>query len=290
MSCDNLMVKCFLAPRSVKFVPRQSLDSQIHSAIDDVLKGFRSASRELRKIFISFRLELELLDRLFYKNKNQHRGALFWRKVTEMRRFCRKLDRLQPDALVEDTRRWFWGPLDQQNSKMLKGSWTHCPDDKSLANVIRSLQLSQALCGETAKRLTKTFEHFLLCLQSAAFAPLLITLCAVSARLNSQVQRVMDPTQHCSKCLTRLVEKHTSMLQRLDRNPAIPTPIQSASLVDGDTTMETVEVDVDPSPPGVPVLFAPLPTPPPTKGRKTHLVVEKTKKSPRDEIDTIFGF
>jgi len=32
--------------------------------------------------------------------------------------------------------------------KMLKGSWTHCPDDKSLASVIKRLQLCQALCDE----------------------------------------------------------------------------------------------------------------------------------------------
>ena len=34
------------------------------------------------------------------------------------------------------------------SSKTLKGSWTHCPDDKSLANVVRRLQLCRALCDE----------------------------------------------------------------------------------------------------------------------------------------------
>jgi hypothetical protein len=101
-------------PPTVKFTPRSSLDSRIHSTVDGVLKEYKPASRDLQKTFASFRLELELLDRLFYKNKNQHRGALFWRKVTEMRRFGHKLDRYKPDELAEDTRRWFWGPLDQQ--------------------------------------------------------------------------------------------------------------------------------------------------------------------------------
>jgi len=101
-------------PPSVNFSPRSSLDSKFHPTVDAVLKELKTASRELQKIFASFRLELELLDRLFYKNKNQHRSALFWRKVTEMRRFCHKLDNRKPDGLVEDARRWFWGPLDQQ--------------------------------------------------------------------------------------------------------------------------------------------------------------------------------
>jgi hypothetical protein len=90
------------------------LGSQIHSIVDVLLKEIKLSSRELRKILATFRLELELLDRLFYKNKNQHRGALFWRKVTEMRRFGHRLDRCKPGGLVEDTRRWFWGPLDKQ--------------------------------------------------------------------------------------------------------------------------------------------------------------------------------
>ena len=101
-------------PPSVNFTPRSSLDLEIHSTVDGVLKEFKSATRELQKVFASFRLELELLDRLFYKNKNQHRSTLFWRKVTEMRRFGHKLDHHKPDGLVEDARRWFWGPLDQQ--------------------------------------------------------------------------------------------------------------------------------------------------------------------------------
>ena len=101
-------------PSPTNFIPRSSSDSKVHSTVDGVLKELKTASRGLQKIFASFRLELELLDRLFYKNKNQHRSALFWRKVTEMRRFGHKLDHHKPDGLVEDTRRWFWGPLDQQ--------------------------------------------------------------------------------------------------------------------------------------------------------------------------------
>ena len=40
--------------------------------------------------------------------------------------------------------------MDSTSSKMLKGSWTHCPDAKSLANVIKRLQLSHALCSEVS--------------------------------------------------------------------------------------------------------------------------------------------
>lgn len=38
--------------------------------------------------------------------------------------------------------------MDLKSPRMLKGSWTHTPDNKSLANVTRRLQLCQALCDE----------------------------------------------------------------------------------------------------------------------------------------------
>ncbi|KAF9653093.1 hypothetical protein BDM02DRAFT_3265744 [Thelephora ganbajun] len=279
-------------PPSVKLTPRSSLDSKFHSTVDGVLKELKTTSRELQKIIASFRLELELLDRLFYKNKNQHRGALFWRKVTEMRRFSHKLDHYKPDRLVEDTRRWFWGPLDQQSPKMLKGSWTHCPDDRSLENVTRRLQLCRTLCNETSRRLMKAFEHFLLCLQSAAFAPLLLTFCAISARFNSQIQGIADLTLVCSKALTRLLQKPTgkSKPSSLDLHLMAPATTPSVAMVNIDSTMETVGPDAGPPPPNIPIVFVPPPVPPLTEEQKTRPVAKKPKKRPRDEIDDIFGF
>lgn len=35
-----------------------------------------------------------------------------------------------------------------KSARMLKGSWTHFPDNESLANVTRRLQLCRALCDE----------------------------------------------------------------------------------------------------------------------------------------------
>lgn len=39
---------------------------------------------------------------------------------------------------------------------MLKGSWTHFPDDKSLANAIKRLQLFRVLCDEVSRLPSKT--------------------------------------------------------------------------------------------------------------------------------------
>lgn len=55
--------------------------------------------------------------------------------------------------------------------------------------------------------LSPIFRHFLLCLQSAAFAPLLVTFCAISARINSQAQRTAELMLVCNSALTRLLQE-----------------------------------------------------------------------------------
>jgi len=191
---------------------------------------------------------------------------------------------------VEDARRWFWGPPDKQSSRLLKGPWTHCPDDKSLANVIKRLQLCRTLCDETSKRLMKAFEHFLLCLKSVAFAPLLLTFCAISARFNSQIQRVTDLTLVCSEAVTRLLQNPASTPPSLGPRLGVAIVPTSAAAVDVDPRVEAVEPATDPPSPSALVLFTPQAVPPLIEEKKAHAVTRKPKKHPMDEIDEIFGF
>lgn len=38
--------------------------------------------------------------------------------------------------------------VDSTSPKVLKGAWTHCPDEKSLVNVIKRLRICRVLCDE----------------------------------------------------------------------------------------------------------------------------------------------
>jgi Domain of unknown function (DUF4477) len=85
-----------------------------HSSIDSALKALKSSSRQLHTTLSAFHDEMHVLERLYYKGKNQHRSALFWRRVCELRRYGNRIIRLKLDDLVEQSRRSFWGPIDQQ--------------------------------------------------------------------------------------------------------------------------------------------------------------------------------
>jgi hypothetical protein len=53
--------------------------------------------------------ELQILERLYYKGKNQHRAALFWKRVSEVRRYARRLDGVGLPDVVERLHRSFFG-------------------------------------------------------------------------------------------------------------------------------------------------------------------------------------
>jgi hypothetical protein len=53
--------------------------------------------------------ELKILERLYYKGKNQHRAALFWKRVAEIRRCGQRLDKVGVLDIVERLRCSFFG-------------------------------------------------------------------------------------------------------------------------------------------------------------------------------------
>lgn len=90
-------------------VPRSTLAQAHHKDIDAVLKDLKLCSRRLKSALDSFRDELRTLERLYYKGKNQHRMALFFKRVPEMRRYGRRLSELDILERVDLLRASFVG-------------------------------------------------------------------------------------------------------------------------------------------------------------------------------------
>ena len=96
-------------PPPINYLPKSSLDSAAQSSINSILKQLKSCTRRLQTALASHALELRVLERLYYKGKNQHRTALFWRNVTELRRYGERVDGMDLYGLVERMRVTFWG-------------------------------------------------------------------------------------------------------------------------------------------------------------------------------------
>jgi len=90
-------------------LPRVSIDPSYYPSLDSVLKDLKSCSRRLQSVFSAYHDELQILERLFYKGKNQHRSALFWKRAAEMKRYCERLDTLGFPDMFALLRSSFYG-------------------------------------------------------------------------------------------------------------------------------------------------------------------------------------
>ncbi|KAF8654061.1 hypothetical protein AX16_003595 [Volvariella volvacea WC 439] len=117
-------------PRPETYTARAGIALELHLRVDSILKALKIHSRRINTGITLHNDELSVLERLYYKGKNQHRASLFWRTIIETRRHCYRLRELSLTELVDTLRGAFYGLGHEQQSsqKMLKAAWTHIPD------------------------------------------------------------------------------------------------------------------------------------------------------------------
>jgi len=94
---------------SGKSISRRSFDASQHAVVDSQLKSLKIITRRLQSALTIHETELHILERLIYKNKNQHRKALFWRNVIEIRRYSERVDNLKLSDDLQLLRSLFYG-------------------------------------------------------------------------------------------------------------------------------------------------------------------------------------
>ncbi|BBN06458.1 hypothetical protein MPTK1_3g21330 [Marchantia polymorpha subsp. ruderalis] len=94
--------------------PPASLE-KLDAAVDEgeretVLEGLRVEARQvqcrLKEQLVQFRTDVDIFMRLMYRNKNQHRHALYYRRLSQVKRDLRLLDYAELDRTVEGFTRW----------------------------------------------------------------------------------------------------------------------------------------------------------------------------------------
>lgn len=92
-----------------EYLSRNSFNTSLHPRIDATLKDLKLSSRKFSAAHSAHANEFRVLERLYYKSKNQHRLALFWRNVSEMRRYCKHLYGMSLPVYIDLFRSYFWG-------------------------------------------------------------------------------------------------------------------------------------------------------------------------------------
>ncbi|KAI0362012.1 hypothetical protein OH77DRAFT_1441157 [Trametes cingulata] len=212
--------------------PRASIDTGLSPTIDAALKQLKACSRRLQAALACHRTELQVLERLYYKGKNQHRTALFWQRVAEMRKLGGRVDEMHMDDVVESLRLAFWGEPSSRTPKFLKGPWTHCPDAKPLLYVMERCSACCMLIDRARERLLHAYESFTLMMQTGAFLQLVLTFAAIASRLSillSEVRSALEVSWSASRRVLQAlfpaeVRKAQGLVKIADADAAAPTP------------------------------------------------------------------
>ncbi|KAH8989130.1 hypothetical protein EDB92DRAFT_1817283 [Lactarius akahatsu] len=181
---------------------RASLDSSKHSFVDAFLKSLKLHTRKLGALLAQHATELLVLERIYHINNNQHRAALFWKRIVEARRYARRLKSCDVSSLVNGLRMSFYDQSDAR-SKPHKGAWSHYPPASSLNWFLERLRTCIALLDKARRSLQNSFAQtdtsslqrpasgcvqstgimLTLAMRSGAFLHLVVTLTALVARL-----------------------------------------------------------------------------------------------------------
>ncbi|KAI9459469.1 hypothetical protein BJY52DRAFT_1148960 [Lactarius psammicola] len=210
---------------------RASLDPSKHASVDAFLKSLKLHTRKLSALLAQHATELAVLERIYYINNNQHRAALFWKRIVEARRYSRRLKSCDVSSLVSGLRRSFYGDPPDASSKLHKGAWSHYSPAPSLKSFLARLRTCTALLDKTCIRMCAIYRMLILTMRSGAFLHLIVTLTALVARL-----------AHLSSALRHVLSAlHAESIRLLDTlHPAEAThttiPLPPPPPLDGEGT------------------------------------------------------
>jgi hypothetical protein len=89
--------------------PRTGLGQSAQNAVDVFLKALKAHVRQLNVLLELHALELAVLERLYYKGKNQHGASLHWKRACEARRYGKRLQDADVGSAVQNLRASFYG-------------------------------------------------------------------------------------------------------------------------------------------------------------------------------------
>ncbi|KAK0503218.1 hypothetical protein EDD18DRAFT_1136933 [Armillaria luteobubalina] len=282
--------------------PRHTLDQALHFSVDAVLKNLKKCRNQYKTILATFQDELDILERLYYKGKNQHRSALFWKRVAETRRYGSRLTEMNLVQLIDDMQYSFFDTNTDNAKKALKGAWAYYPDAQFVSYMRIRLELISNLASKTHARLSQAYSSLSLAMQSGAFIQYIVLLVAIVSRMNILTVELLAGIQHASSTVRRLHDTLENLApptspevvsQGLDIVSTDPTQLDPSAL--NYLVSDTIKSETHAS--RIPTLF-PSTTHDSSLDRDRGILTQtgksevnkrkKTKK--KDEIDAIFGF
>ncbi|KAG2157060.1 hypothetical protein DEU56DRAFT_762864 [Suillus clintonianus] len=215
------------APTATSFSQRASLENSLHPTVDSILKDLKTCSRRLQAALASYQDEMQVLERLYYRSKNQHRAALFFKRISEIRRYGWRLLEVNMTEDVHILRASFYGATVVQSEKLMRGSWNHVPSRSYVSFIAERFKAYSGLILRTSERVREAYYHFALAMQSGAFIQLIVLFAGLSSRMATLLTELGDCVRDCESACDRVL--------------SVIDPAHKASFIAGSGTSKPTE-------------------------------------------------
>ncbi|KAI8824555.1 uncharacterized protein EV422DRAFT_504533 [Fimicolochytrium jonesii] len=148
-----------------------------------------------RRAFASkeFVNECVALDRLRYKNGNQHRSARYFRKLVMVRRLLRRFFEIDLEALIQK----LLDDMHPNKTKRHQGRWEHLPPRANMAYLLLRLASAYRILTQLRPALLTCYTSFRALLTQTFFMPMSMIVMAACARLHLLTGTMMRELEAC---------------------------------------------------------------------------------------------
>ncbi|KAI9020156.1 hypothetical protein CLU79DRAFT_755953 [Phycomyces nitens] len=187
----------------VLVLPRVRLKKDVQIEHDDQLarlNGFRVSFCQRKRFWI----DVELLDKIQYRQRNQHRQFHRFRRAEEVRRILKRFKALAIDQVVTDILKVFWNA---KTVEACEGNWNFIPTKEFAEYTMHRLIAATLLLDKLQIVLVDTYRDHSKLLKLEHFVSLGLTYMAIVSRLYTLA---VTWTKQLEDCYTLLQRWHAA--------------------------------------------------------------------------------
>ncbi|CAI2167835.1 9477_t:CDS:2 [Funneliformis geosporum] len=137
--------------------------------------------------------ESNILERLYYKNKNQHQRSIYFRKIVEIRRILKRIKEMEINELMSG----FIGNFYSTKIGKTQNTWDQVPSQEMVVFVMNRLICVALLMNKALDTFIDAFDTFNALLRQTEFMSFALTCLAILARLNILTRVLLEEIKKC---------------------------------------------------------------------------------------------
>ncbi|RIA90700.1 hypothetical protein C1645_822997 [Glomus cerebriforme] len=146
--------------------------------------------------------EANILERLYYKNKNQHQRAGYFRKIIEVRKVLKRIKEMEINELMSE----FMGTFYSTKIGKIRSTWDQVPSQEMVIFIMNRLIGIVLLMNKALNIYSDAFNTFNILLRQTEFMSFALACLAILARLNILTRVILEEIKRCYGLLRNWVE------------------------------------------------------------------------------------